>query len=187
MRAVRPAGSAFSPLDEERGLLPGALTPSLVESLVRLGTWLPFAPAARLLAHFTRVGVGATTARRLTERAGAAYEAVQTAAVEEVERALPPAPTGPAVQFLSVDGAMVPRVGGEWAEVKTLALGVVQEPVVNRRGEREVHTTAISYFSRFSRLADHATFGRLALVETHCRGTESAGVVCAVGDGAEWE
>ena len=28
------------------GLLPGALTPSLVESVVRVGTWLPFAPAA---------------------------------------------------------------------------------------------------------------------------------------------
>src|SRR5439155_25090877 len=82
------------------------------------------------------------------------------------------------------DGAMVPLVGGEWAEVKTLALGVVQEPVVNRRGEPEVHTTALSYFSR---LTDHETFGRLATVETHRRGTETAGVVCAVVDGAEWE
>jgi hypothetical protein len=26
--------------------------------------------------------------------------------------------------LLSVDGAMVPLVGGEWAEVKTLVLGV---------------------------------------------------------------
>jgi hypothetical protein len=159
------------------------LTPSLVESLVRLGTWLPFRPAAGMLAHFTRVGVGATTARRLSEQAGAAYEAVQTAAVERLERELPAAPQGPAVQFLSVDGAMVPLVGGEWAEVKTLALGVVQEPVVNRRGEQEIHTTELSYFSR---LADHETFGRLALVETHGRGTETAGVVCAVVDGAEW-
>ena len=49
--------------------------------------------------------------------------------------------------------------------------------VVNKRGELEVHTTALSYFSR---LADHETFGRLATVETHRRGTETAGVVCAV-------
>jgi hypothetical protein len=176
-------GSVFSPLDEELGLLPGALTPSLVESVVRLGTWLPFGPAAQMLAYFTGVEVGASTARRLTEQAGAAYEAVQTAAVEEIERTLPPAPAGPPVQFLSVDGAMAPLVGGEWAEVKTLALGVVQEPKVNRRGEPEVHTTDLSYFSR---LADHETFGRLALVETQRRGTETAGVVCAVVDGAEW-
>ena len=177
-------GSVFFPLAEELGLLPGALTPSLVESVVRLGTWLPFGPAAQMLAYFTRVAVGASTARRLTERAGAAYEAVQTAAVEEIERTLPPAPAGPPVQFLSVDGALAPLVGGEWAEVKTLALGVVQEPKVNRRGEPEVHTTDLSYFSR---LADHETFGRLALVETQRRGTETAGVVCAVVDGAEWE
>src|SRR2546429_7153498 len=63
-------------LDEELELLPGELTPSLVESLVRLGTWLPFRPAARMLAHFTRVGVGATTARRLTTQAGTASAAV---------------------------------------------------------------------------------------------------------------
>jgi hypothetical protein len=181
---VRPVGSVFFPLDEELGLLPGELTPSLVESLVRLGTWLPFLPAAGMLAHFTRVGVGATTARRLTEYAGAAYEAVQMAAVEALERDLPAPPQGPAVQLLSVDGAMVPLVGGEWAEVKTLAVGVVQEPVVNRRGEHEIHTTELSYFSR---LTDHETFGRLATVETHHRGTETAGVVCAVVDGAEWE
>lgn len=165
------------------GLLPGALTPSLVESLARLGTWLPFAPAAQMLAHFTRVEVGATTARRLTEQAGAAYEAVQTAAAEEIERTLPPAPQGPAVQLLSVDGAMVALVEGGWAEVKTLAVGAVQEPAVNRRGGREVHTAALSYFSR---LADHETFGRLATVETQRRGTETAGLVCAVVDGADW-
>src|SRR5579871_5130873 len=183
MHAVRPAGSAFSPLDEELGLLPGALTPSLVESLVRLGTWLPFAPAAQMLGHFTQVAVGASTARRLTEQAGAHYAAVQDAAVAEIERDLPPAPQGPAVQLLSVDGAMVALVEGGWAEVKTLAVGEVQEPQVNRRGEREIHTRALSYFSR---LAEHETFGRLATVETHRRGTETAGVVCAVCDGADW-
>jgi hypothetical protein len=171
-------------LDEELGLLPGEVTPALVESLVRLGTWLPFRPAAGMLAHFTHVGGGTTTARRLTEHAGAAYEAVQTAQVEHLERALPAPPQGPDVQCLSVDGALVPLLGGEWAEVKTLALGVVQEPVVNRQGEQEIHTAALSYFSR---LTDHETFGRLATVETHRRGTETAGVVCAVVDGAEWE
>jgi hypothetical protein len=184
MRTVRPVGPVFFPLDEELGLLPGDLTPALLESLVRLGTWPPFRPTARMLAHFTRVRVGATTARRVTEQAGSAYEAVQSAAVAQLERELPAAPPGPAVQLLSVDGAMVPLVQGEWAAVKTLALGVVQEPVVTRRGAQEVHTTDLSYFSR---LTDHETFGRLATVETHRRGTETAGVVCAVVDGAEWE
>ena len=47
-----------------------------------------------------------------------------------------------------------------------------------------VHSSELSYFSR---LTDAETFGRLALVETHRRGTETAGTVCAVNDGAEWE
>jgi hypothetical protein len=57
--------------------------------------------------------------------------AVQTAQVEELERTLPAPPQGPAVQVLSVDGAMVPLVQGEWAEVKTVlsALRALQEEV----------------------------------------------------------
>lgn len=47
-----------------------------------------------------------------------------------------------------------------------------------------VHTKDLSYFSR---LADHETFARLATVETHRRGTDRAGLVCAVVDGADWE
>jgi hypothetical protein len=163
-------------------LLPGQLTPRLHESVVRLGTWLPFAQAAEALAFFTGVTVAVATVRRLTEGAGAAYEAVQTVAVETIAQQLPATPAGPRVQLRSVDGAMVPLQQGEWAEVKTLALGTVSPPV-QERGEWVVHTEELSYFSR---LTDAATFGRLALVETHRRGTETAKTVCAVSDGAEW-
>jgi hypothetical protein len=84
---------------------------------------------------------------------------------------------------MSVDGAYVPLVHKGWAEVKTLALGTVGEPVVED-GEPVVHTTDLSCFSR---LAEAESFERLALVETHRRGTETARQVCAVTDGAEWE
>jgi hypothetical protein len=154
----------------------------LHESLVRLGTWLPFAQAAEALAFFTGVTVSEPTVRRLTEGAGAAYEAVQTAAVETLEEELPPAPLGSRVQLLSVDGAMVPLLHHEWAEVKTLAIGAVGQPV-QEGTEWMVHTEELSYFSR---LTDAETFGRLALVETHRRGTETARTVCAVSDGAVW-
>jgi hypothetical protein len=88
------------------------------------------------------------------------------------------------VQLLSADGAMVPLVGGAWAEVKTLAIGEVGAPAWDARAREWVApTTGLSYFSR---LADAATFARLATVETHRRGTEAAGVVCAVADGADW-
>ncbi len=166
-------------------LAPGHLTPYLRESVVRLATWMSFVRAGREMAHFTGVQVGGTTVRRLTERAGAAYVTVQTAAVTLLEREMPTPPEGPAVQYLSVDGAMVPLVGGVWAEVRTLALGEVVVREVQRRRDRErtVHAQDLSYFSR---LTDHETFARLATVETQRRGTARAGVVCAVVDGAPW-
>lgn len=182
MGSARRAGRAFFPLDEELGLLPGALTPSLQEDLVRLGVWMPFGRAAQELAHFRRTVVSRPTAERLTEAAGASYVALQTAEVAQLEREAPEAPAGPDKLFLSVDGAMVPLVGGEWAEVKTLVLGQVQPPVLEN-GEWVVHTSQHSYFSR---LAEAETFQRLALVETHRRGVERAGAVAAVTDGAEW-
>ena len=177
------ASLGFSPLDDELQLLPGGLTPSLEESLVHLGTWMPFGRAMKELRFFNHVHITEATVRRDTEAAGAAYVAVQTAEVERLEQTAPPPPEGPAIQLLSVDGAMVPLVHREWAEVKTLVLGVVQPPVIEK-GETVVHSTELSYFSR---LADAETFGHLALVETHRRGTETAKQVCAVTDGAEWE
>jgi len=184
MRSVRPVEPVFSPLDEELALLPGSFTPTLVESMVRVGSWIPFGPAAKgMLNHFTKVDVSAATVRRKTEQAGQAYVVLQTAEVARLERELPPAPQGPALQQLSVDGAMVPLLHKEWGEVRTLAIGAVGAPVL-RKGEWQLHTEDLSYFSR---LADSETFARLATVETHRRGVETAGKVCAVNDGAEWE
>jgi hypothetical protein len=44
-------------------------------------------------------------------------------------------------------------------------------------------TTALSYFAQ---VAEAEAFSQAALVETHRRGLERAGAVCAVTDGAEW-
>jgi hypothetical protein len=182
MGCVRPVRAAFSPLDEELQLLPGSLSPWTHECLVRLGAWMPFEPAARLLEAFTGVGVSEFTARESSEAAGAAQVALQTEAVERLEREAPPAPPGPAKQYLSADGAFVPLVGGQWAEVKTLVLGEVGQPV-QEKGEWVVYTQQLSYFSR---LAEADTFARLALVETHRRGVAKAAQVAAIQDGAQW-
>jgi hypothetical protein len=127
------------------------------------------------------VRVGSSTARRYTQAAGAAYEALQTEAVKQIEQQLPEPPVGVKQQLLSVDGAMVPLVKGEWAEVRTLAIGDVT--TVQKKGQAVVQTQALSYFSR---LADADSFSRLALVETQRRGVETAEQVAAVTDGAEW-
>jgi hypothetical protein len=175
-------GTGLSPLDDELELLPGTLTPWLQASLVRLGSWMPFAHAARELGWLSRAPGGVLTseaaATRLTEAAGAAYVAEQTAAVEALERRPTPEPAGPAVLQASADGAMVSLVGKRWTEVKTVAIGtVIQQPDGEVRAREP---------SDFSRRVDHSTFRRLALVETHRRGVGTAGTVVAVMDGAEW-
>lgn len=183
MQSARPAGRVFFPLDEELELLPGDFTPTLVEHMARLGARITFGPAAEEISQLKKVHVSEPTVRRDTEKAGDAYVEVQTAQLEALERDLPPSPQGPPLQQMSVDGALVPLLHGEWSEVKTVVIGTIGEPALVK-GEWEVHATDLSYFSR---LADHETFAWLATVETHRRGTETAGKVCAVNDGADWE
>jgi hypothetical protein len=70
MGCVQPVGLGFFPLDEELQLLPGSLTPTLHENLVRLGAWMPFEQAGQLLADFMRLtSVSEPTARRQTQAA----------------------------------------------------------------------------------------------------------------------
>jgi len=118
----------------------------------------------------------------MTEAAGAAYVAYQNEEAARIQREMPEPPAGPAQLFMSADGAMVPLVGGEWAEVKTLVIGEVQPPQ-EVKGEKVIRTAKHSYFSR---LTDAETFQRLTLVETQRRGVETASEVAFVTDGAEW-
>ena len=86
---------------------------------------------------------------------------------------------------LSSDGAMIPLVGGEYVEAKTVAIGRVQtkEKASKQRPDQQIETTHLSYFSR---VTDAETFGRLSIVETERRGISLTKQVCAVQDGAEW-
>jgi hypothetical protein len=165
------------------GLLPGCLTPRLHETLVRLSTTQPsFAKASAELAWHTGTTVHADTARRRTEAAGAVLVAHETAEAAGILREPPDSPPGPDRLIFSVDGAMVPLVGGQWREVRTLAVGEVQPARPGPDGP-VIQTTALSYFSR---LTDSSTFAELALPELQRRGIERAGRVGAVVDGADW-
>jgi hypothetical protein len=139
---------------------------------------MPFAAAAELLNYFMGVNVDSETARRQTLAAGVALVAAETEAVNWLFEDAPEPRAPPAThQLISVDGAMVPLIG-EWAEVRTLAIGAVE-----RGKDGEPKATNLSYFSR---LCDAATFSRLATVETQRRATDRAGRVTAVVDGADW-
>jgi len=183
MGFVRPVEPGFFPLDEELALLPGNLTPRLLEALIRLSTHQPsFAKAAAELTFFTGATVHADTARRRSEAAGAVLLAHETAEAARILKEHPTPPAGPDTLLFCVDGAMVPIVGGQWKEVRTLAVGEVQPPRTSPDGVL-IETTNLSYFSR---LTDSATFADLAVLELHRRGIETAQRVGAVVDGAEW-
>ena len=145
---------------------------------------MPFARAAELLERLRGVQVSAATARRLTEAAGATLEQGQTAASQsDLERddLAPLSRPQTSKLVLSADGAFVPLVKGEWAEVRTLAIGAVAARPSS--SDQEAKTSAWSYFSR---LTDAATFADLAVIETRRRGVLQAAQVCAVTDGADW-
>jgi len=182
MVTVRTVAKAFFPLDNQLALLPGRLTPLLQDHLAHLGSWLPFAKAAALLECFTHTQVSESTAQRHTETVGMAYEAVQHSEIEQIEQTWPEVEAGPDKLVLSVDGAFVPLVHGEWAEVKTLVVGEVGEATVVE-GKTVVPTHSHSYFSR---VAEAEVFQRLTFGELYRRRVESVDQIASVSDGAEW-
>lgn len=189
--SVRRVAPDFSPLDEALGLSAsgGSYSPHVLSWLVRLGAEVPFARAAFWLEELTGLGVSAATVRRSTEAVGATAVALAAAEVARLEREPPVPDAQPERLVLGADGAMVPLLGGEWAEVKLLSIGEIGEPATARasgagNGSRsEVRAQRVSYFAR---LADAETFGTQALAEMSRRGVEAAGAVAAVQDGAPW-
>jgi hypothetical protein len=174
----------FSPLDEQLGLLPSHFSPYVVQRHPqagprRLGTLLPFEQVPEQLDFQVAVGVSVETVRRLTESAGMAQVAVEDEEVRQIQRGTIPLGDGPSMQQVSADGAMVPLVKGQWAEVTTLVVGTVEPGAPTEA----VHTTPVAYCSRLSS-AD--PFIETATRILHRCGTEQAGTVVAVMDGAGW-
>lgn len=174
-------GRVFFPLDEELGLLPGCLTPRQHEHLTHLAVWMPFERAAQMLEALLGVQVSEATVRRGTYRVGQLSEARQTAQSQHASQTQASPPTGEKL-VISADGAYVPLVKGEWAEVRTVAIGQVQKQTTAKE-EEDVQTAQLSYFSR---LTDAETFGDVAEVEMRRRGVSQSKAVCAVTDGADW-
>ncbi|MBV9615403.1 MAG: ISKra4 family transposase, partial [Ktedonobacteraceae bacterium] len=135
------------------------MTPKHQDHLAHLSTWMPFERARQMLEALLGIQVSEPTARRGTERAGAVLEA------RETTQSLLPATAGPVVapcekQVVSLDGCYVPLVKGQWVEVRTTAIGEVNEKISRKR--QEPQTQHLSYFSR---MMDAETFGQRAEVE----------------------
>ena len=167
-------------------MLPGELTPLLQEHCTRLGQAADsFREAAAIVTSFTGVAVSESTVRRLTEGGGAALLAQETKAASAVAVPSGTANEAPAQVYLSVDGAMVPVLHGQWREVKTLLIGV-PEPARGLPRERAEQETVCKELSYFSRMEEVGRFTELAKVETRRRRVAEAAQAAAGSDGAEW-
>ncbi len=171
--------AGFFPLDKELQVPDGHLLPHAQETLVSLGSELPFGRVAEHLKRILGVVVHASTARRQTLSVGQRVLEIQN----EQAQPLACCPEEPVAErmAMSSDGAMVPLVGGVWAEVKLVAIGAVERR--RHQEEEEIVTTKLTYFAR---MAPAATFADQASAEVRRRGIERAKQVCAIQDGAEW-
>ena len=172
-------GGGFFPLDQELQVPDGHLLPHAQQTMVSLGSELPFGQVVEHLERTLGVVVHASTARRQTLSVGQRVLEVQNKKAQPLYAC----PEEPAAErmVMSSDGSMVPLVGGVWAEVKVVAIGAVERR--KHQNEEQIVTTDLTYFAR---LANAATFADQASAEVRRRGVERAKEVCAIQDGAEW-
>lgn len=169
------AGTGFSPLDAELGLLPNhRFTPRVAELLARLGGAVPFAEARDLLRLVLGVRVSEATLRQRTYSAGRAALAVEEAALAGALRSPGRADQPPAVLQLSLDATKVPLVGGAWTDVKLAAFAELAP---------DGAATKLSYVARW---APAERFGETITLEAQRRGLDAAGAVASPNDGAAW-
>jgi hypothetical protein len=181
----------FFPLDEQLELQPGSLTPLQLDHLVNFATLQSFDKAAKMMFRHHGVYVSASTSRRQTEDIGSFAESVQNeqAKVKLGDKSSKAEENGKhktvSRLVISNDGSYISLRGKIWAEVKTMALGEVQENKrrSKQRPNQEVKMTNITYFSR---MTDSGTFTELILGELERRGFFDADLVAALQDGAEW-
>jgi hypothetical protein len=181
----------FFPLDEKLQLQPGSLTPLQLDHLVNFSVNQSFEKATRMMLYHHGVQVSASTSRRQTEDLGVSAECVQNkeAKAKLLQKSSDSERGGKkrkAVRLVvSNDGAHISLRGNVWGEVKTMALGEVEENKCRskHRPNQEVKLVNISYFSR---MTDSDTFIELITGELDRRGFFDADLVAAIQDGAEW-
>jgi hypothetical protein len=102
---------------------------------------MPFRHASRLLHLLLGVWVSPETARGLCEAVGKRVEDLQTVQAQQSWEDDAGQSEDTRHLAISADGAMVPLTSGEWAEVRTLAIGEV--PTSPPPGE-PLHVGALS-------------------------------------------
>lgn len=176
-------GQRFFPLDKALGLLGGAYTPQVQETITRLGSRMPYREAREELRLMWKVDISESSVRHVTMRHGAVAAELIEQEAAYLQATAPPASAQPERMVMCTDGAMVALNNGEWREVKTVTFGEFSSRWDAKQGQVVTTTERVSYFSR---VETAESFGHSSLVEWHRRGGENARTVVAVNDGAVW-
>ena len=161
----------------------GSYTPQIQEDMSRLGAKMPFAQVIEEIASSHQVRVSEATVRRTTYESGQAAEALVKAEVARLEKGVAESCGQPEKLLVSVDGAFVHIISGEWCEVKSLVVGEFSQEWNHQSKAYVTHSHDLSYFSRSYKARE---FEQAALAELHQRGVDKAQTVVAVNDGAAW-
>ena len=181
----------WSGVETELAVAPRArMSAGLVTWLTLAGAHGDFRAAARVLAEYTGLEVGAETIRTHAERVGRALADAEDAALVQVEatrEAAEPVDPAPGQVVVELDGVMAPYLDG-YHELKVGAVG----------GSADGAVTALSYVAAregpesFGRrlLAEAARRGALDIVgwtgPVRGRGLARLRPVVVLGDGAPW-
>jgi hypothetical protein len=166
--------AGFFPLDKELQVTDGHLLPHAKQTLVSLGSELPFGRVVKHRERTLGVVVHASTARRQTLSVGQRVLEVQNTQAQPLSDY--PEEKASEHMAMSSDGSMVPLVGEVWDAVKVVAIGAVERR--KYKNEEQIVTTDLTYFAR---MANAATFADLASAEVRRRGVERTKEVCAIG------
>jgi hypothetical protein len=188
----------LAPRDDELGLSGGSLSPGLSAMVDRAAAEGPFAPASELLAQLAGVSVGAKRAERAAEANGQvlahALAAEVTALAAGDATVVGPMLDKPEKLYVAIDGTGVPTVA---AEVQGRAAKNADGVARTREAELAVVFTqtkldddgypvrdpgSSSYLATFE---PAESFGRYAELAARRRGSDHAGSVVVLGDGAE--
>ena len=176
-------GQRFFPLDRALGLLPGAYTPQVQETMTRLSSRITYREAQEELNLLWKVKVSKGGLQHVTMRHGQIADALVTEKVAQLEATAPTPAAQPEQMVICTDGAMVQVTSGEWREVKTVTFGEFRPHWDAKQRQVVTKTEQISYFSR---VETANAFSQSALVEWHRRGGENTHTIVAVQDGAQW-
>lgn len=188
----RPCAQQWSPADRTLGISPrGRISGGLDSWLADLGAATPFAPAAALLERLTGLRISAETLRQHSEQQGAALEAAQQAAIQQVQttrEAAEAVEAAPGRLVVETDGVMVRYRGTGWHEVKVGLVAGCVDGQLQAPSYVAAREEAAVFGSRL--LTEAARRGALEVVrwDGSRTGTGLAALrpVTVLGDGAVW-